>query len=495
MNKLLLHPTDVLFFKDGRPMTGGLAGHGAAWPLPTVTSTALLAAFHRARWPDFKPHPHHHIPAATDQPRTKTKKDSRKFGCLVTAGPFPVRLCEGGETWFFPRPADAQAPGSADVTHHPLRLESGESSLPLPLVAAVVSAVPLRKDPPPEPWLSTAAFAAYLRDGTGTPGQTVCPLARTHFRADQHIFGREANIGIGIDPLTETQDGKRFYSAHYLRLREGRNLAHSAASGSETERPPHEQWNLGVLAEARDEVNGSRTDRRDLVFHLIPQDGYLVVGGQQRVCTATRADGIGGVLPCGLRANQDFHRLPNGKFAVKWVLLSPAVWPEILGLKKDGKTPQQPHPGGWLPNWVFADWDSKGQKVRVHPDNGKVLLTNGLGRRKAQRLELTAGGTITARLVAAIVPKPLVVTGWALPHDDAERPHGGAKSTHLAVPAGAVYYFEADSEEAAVALACALNWHGASDGTEIKNRRSTLLGEKGFGLGLCGTWKYYAILR
>jgi len=41
----------------------------------------------------------------------------------------------------------------------------------------------------------------------------------------------------------------------------------------------------------------------------------------------------------------------------------------------------------------------------------------------------------------------------------------------------------------------ALNWHGdpnAPDfGKTIKNRRSTLLGEKGHGLGVCGTWDFY----
>lgn len=92
------------------------------------------------------------------------------------------------------------------------------------------------------------------------------------------------------------------------------------------------------------------------------------------------------------------------------------------------------------------------------------------------------------------MPKPLVVTGWALPNPaDPERDtEGGAKSTHLAVPAGAVYYFEADTPEAATALANALNWHGATPGTAIKNRRSTLLGEKGYGLGVCGTWQFFA---
>jgi hypothetical protein len=143
--------------------------------------------------------------------------------------------------------------------------------------------------------------------------------------------------------------------------------------------------------------------------------------------------------------------------------------------------PQNPHPGGWLPNWI-------------DPQSGQVLLTSGPGVRKAVRKSAPAGGRIAAQLVAALIPKPLVVTGWALPNDT-DRTDGGAKSTHLAVPAGAVYYFEADSDKEAAELAHALNWHGDPEardfGKTIKNRRSTLLGEKGYGLGVCGTWQFY----
>ncbi|MDA1278096.1 MAG: hypothetical protein O2960_29215, partial [Verrucomicrobia bacterium] len=101
--------------------------------------------------------------------------------------------------------------------------------------------------------------------------------------------------------------------------------------------------------------------------------------------------------------------------------------------------------------------------------------------------------------VFAIVTKPLVITGWSLPDEaganDSER-SGGAQSTHFVVPAGAIHYFEAEPDANggpgnAIALAAALNWHGSGDGTEIKNRRSTLLGEEGFGLDVCGTWNFY----
>jgi CRISPR-associated protein Cmr3 len=111
---------------------------------------------------------------------------------------------------------------------------------------------------------------------------------------------------------------------------------------------------------------------------------------------------------------------------------------------------------------------------------------------KAQRKRIQPGSPIPARLVAALVPKPIPVTGWALPHGESpDRLDGGAKSSHLAVPAGAIYYFEADSAAGAEKLAQALNWHGSdSSGHSLLNRRSTLLGEKGFGIGVCGTWNF-----
>ncbi|MBE2202955.1 MAG: hypothetical protein IAE94_01250, partial [Chthoniobacterales bacterium] len=110
MNTLLLEPTDILFFRDGRPMSGSLAGHGAAWPLPTVTNAALHAALHRAAINGTHGHDHHHR-------NGERITDARKFGSLVTVGPFPV-LRSGA--WLFPRPLDAGQPGSTATTYLPL---------------------------------------------------------------------------------------------------------------------------------------------------------------------------------------------------------------------------------------------------------------------------------------------------------------------------------------------------------------------------------------
>jgi len=455
MNAILLRPTDVLFFRDGRPMSGSLAGHTAAWPLPDVTNHALHAALHRAGLDGV----HSHRRGRSGE---YSEQRDRKFGSVVSAGPFPVD--EHGR-WFFPRPKDAQQKSSVELTFKPVRSmkKDGDespwagSSLPKPLEYAVASTRPPDKEAGEEPWLSSDAFTEYLRQHRLQPGTD-------HFLRDESIADREANLGIGIDPDTQTTGQEtaagKIYTAHYLRLRDG--------------------FQMGLIAAAEDKEYQHPEHGRDLLRSLLNGNPTrIVVGGQQRICTATLQSCAGNGLPMprGLTTAADFTVLSNGRIALKWILLSPAIFPEIPATKKDG-SPQNPHPGGWLPNWVDAR-------------TGKVLLTSGAGIRKSQRKpRVAAGGTIAARLVAALVPKPIPVTGWALPNDT-DRPQGGAKSTHLAVPAGAVYYFEADSPQEASKLAAALNWHGDTPGTQIKNRRSTLLGEKGFGLGVCGTWNFY----
>jgi hypothetical protein len=466
MNTLVLQPTDVLFFRDGRPMNGSLAGHTAAWPLPDVTNHALHAALHRAGLDGVHPHRRGRSGHYSDNPEHR----DRKFGSLLTAGPFPV---DGEGRWFFPRPKDAQANGSVEVTLCPAGFSTqagGDqpwpgSSLPKPLQYAVANTHPPEKETGGEPWLSAAAFTAYL---LGESFQSKSDGHVPLYLRDTDIADTEHQIGIGIDPETGSVAESQFYSAHYLRLREG--------------------FRLGVFAKAMDK--DFKEHDGDLVKALLnghpPQ---IVVGGQQRICTAEFCEVTGKLpLPCGLGLSGEFHKLSNGHYAVKWVLLSPAIWPEIPARTSKRGTETRFHPGGWLPNWIC-------------PETGVVLLRIVDDRERQRRRNKNYAGEgyrtdenaaeIPARLVAAVVPKPLVVTGWAVsnPADPERASDGGAKSTHLAVPASAVYYFEADSAADAVALANALNWHGGSDGSEIKNRRSTLLGEKGYGLGVCGTWK------
>lgn len=483
MNTILLQPTDVLFFRDGRPMTGFLAGHGAAWPLPNVTDAAFHAALHRS---GLNGHPHDQRNHAE-----RTGKANRQFGSLVTAGPFPVRVGSAPAPaatsgtppeahWFFPRPLDLLDGTLVPALVPTAQFNPAVSSLPKPLQRAVANRLPPSKESRAKAWLSAAAYQRYLDEGSGN-------LSESEALEDSAFCDAEATIGIAIDPATGTtgqgEATGKIYSARYLRLREG--------------------WRLGVFAKT-DEKNGEGP-RVDRIPQLITEHHKLLAGGQQRLCTAELRTGLPLPLPRG--KSDDFCQ-HDGKWLVKWVLLSPAIWPEIPDWNPNGTpitdrhgNPIERHCGGWLPNWV-------------RQSDGQVMLRAGQRQPRSYAGKHTRGfasnsTAIAARLVAAIVPKPIVVTGWALPNAaDPERdPGGGAKSTHLAVPAGAVYYFEAEMDANggpgnAIALAAALNWHGAPNSdprspisdlrssiSEIRlNRRSTLMGEKGFGLGVCGAW-------
>jgi hypothetical protein len=332
----------------------------------------------------------------------------------------------------------------------PITEHQGASNRPEPLRYSLGATSLFTKDTA-APWWSKDAITAYLADGRApSRGQT--------FDAED-LFDAEWTTGIGTNPLTDTQDGERIYSAQYLRLRE--------------------EARLGLWA-ALPEKNGF--DGMDHLFR--PQDDLqiMLAGGQQRACRVERqpVTDLTTLLPSS-------SPLPAGCTRVKWILLSPAVFPAV---------PIQDHPGGWLPTWI-------------HPKDGSVLLNKvqtdtsptATGHRKERRKTSDMDLLRCCRLVAACIPKPLVLTGWTealhVPDMDENgqrynhRPRG-PQETLLAVPPGSVYYFECP-EGAAQTLSELLSWHGdKTQGVErIVHRRSSLLGEKGFGLGVCGPWHPY----
>lgn len=435
---LKLCPTDVLFFRDGRPMEGSSSGKGAAWPLPNVLSSAIHHAMRRAELADL----HQHRPARNGKILSENREaKGREFGSLQTAGPFPVV----GEQWLLPRPSDADKKQSAETTHGPLTatVDGSTSSLTGNLYPVVSKQAP-NKDRA-ERWMTSEAFAAYLAYANS--------LDKDDFFHDEQLFAAEHNIGIGIDPDTDSQDGERFYSASYLRLKSG--------------------VQLGLIGHCMDKGSKSQSAEHDLIAATFPNSNsetHILAGGQQRTCTVKRETREKLPLPLGPQI--------EGK-RIRWTLLTPAIFPR-LGVSDRNTTE---HPGGWLPTWI-------------HPETMKVQLKDpqasvrGKESREAWRQRVSALPAIDATLVATSIPRAVTVTGWALSDcDDAGNiMPAGARATHLAVPAGAVYYFEASSEEEARKLAAALNWHGLSKGTEIQNRRSSLMGEKGFGLGVCSNW-------
>ncbi len=241
----------------------------------------------------------------------------------------------------------------------------------------------------------------------------------------EDLYAVEPRPGVGIDPETHANRKSVFFQAEYLRLRENVQML--------------------FFAEAIARKYG-QTDGIDLLERFLDnaQTAPIILGGQR---------GLAAIRPAPAMKTLPLPPPPGqGATRIKWVLLTPALFN-----------------AGWRPDWV-------------HSETGRVLLRELPDRsrfptRKAWReAARERAAPIGAALVAARIPKPIPASGWKL--DVAGAQPGGPKPTRLLVPAGAVYYFECDEPAAAASLVRAL--HG-----KVK---SSHLGEKGFGLGVCGTW-------
>ncbi|MDR1817734.1 MAG: hypothetical protein LBR07_06130, partial [Puniceicoccales bacterium] len=277
----------------------------------------------------------------------------------------------------------------------------------------------------PRRWLSAAEYAAYLRAG-GAAGADIAAAP------DPELYDAERAIGIGIDPETLATESGKFYSAEYLRLRPGVALALAASCDLQPK---------GAA--------GTTVD----VFQKLPLPHDLIIGGQQGVATLAAAAGADDLLPAP-------PAIPAGATRLRWTLLTPAIFPALDN-----------HLGGWLPTWIDA---ATGSVLLKTGDTARRVLAGGRPEpRDAWRARVQQLPAINARLIAARVGKPEAVTGWDLLEKS-------PKPTLLAVPAGSAYVFDCATGADALALAAALN---------PPNRRSTLLGEKGYGLGLCAPWQ------
>lgn len=438
-------PQDILFFRDGRPMNvgGSSGGHGARWPEPSIIFDALHAALHRAfPTPTEWEHAHRY---GRSSDRDSSRERTQRFGSLATLGPFPVNAVE----WFFPSPQDVTHPGHIEPTLLPLRENGGRTNLPVPLCYALGSLIEPSKAGARSWWNKAAVETCLGHEPDGTPRQI----------DDSDLFDREWATGIAVDPATEAigsgDRAGKIYSAVYLRLRD------QVAMGIHAQLP--------LIDEKLDSTIEGLT-------HLFPSHRTVICGGQQRVCQvqASAEQGLERHLPLSAR-------VPGNR--MKWVLLSPAVFPAV---KTDATKDIRAHPGGWLPTWICAE-------------TGRVLLRKGDTtrqpgeRRGGWRKRVRRLPEFDCCLVAARIPPPIVLTGWTeavhLKGTPSQREHG-PRPTLLAVPAGAVYYFEGPD---APQLASALAWHGSRTANirAVVNRRSTLLGEKGFGLGVCGPWQFF----
>jgi len=263
-------------------------------------------------------------------------------------------------------------------------------------------------------WISASELTKYL-DG----------VKELQTSSSNELYISEAVPGVAIDPDTRTNTDGKFFQSEYLRLLDSENVS-IAAFGE-------------CIAK---KFNGEEQDIVEKLFNDTKQLS-MIFGGQRGTA----------YVSCMRTKNNLFDNDANfsGKL-LKLTLLSPAVFSK-----------------GWLPDWVNED-DGR-VELKCRPDRNEYQSRN------KWREAIKNSKTIGASLVAARIPKPISFSGWKLDMDK-DNAGGVPKATRVAVPAGAVYYFECDDEEQATILYKEL--HG--------NIKSTFYGNHGFGLGVCSNW-------
>jgi len=250
------------------------------------------------------------------------------------------------------------------------------------------------------------------------------------------LYVAESSPGVGINPDTRSNEDKKFYQAEYLRLNEKFKVV-------EKEYRP---VRMAAFAECEARrYTGEKVDVLEKFFNS--SKNSIIFGGQRGVVFLTAIRG---------RKLCTFDKPDSVR--VKWVLLTPGLFNN-----------------GWLPDWVDAETGDV--KLKHRPEKGSLS-------RKEWREQIANATFIDAKLVAARISGSIHFSGWKL---DPEKDNAGGipKETRMAVPAGSVYYFECSGISEAAKLVEELHCRS----------KSSLLGEQGFGLGVCGTWQLNSIIN
>jgi len=438
-----IKPRDIMFFRDGKPIGSSAEGSGVYWPMPNIVHSAIKSAINN------------HF--GTEPTQWESKHSNREgenntnhvFGGLKTWGPF---IKDQNGTIFLPTPSDLQPEEEegdeseiviTNGVSTPTKITNSDSNLPEPLKYCVAATTKPSKRTLGE-WISTAEYEKYLKGETvGLKTVKSSSLYSSEARPGIGINpetqnSSEARPGIGINPETQTTEVGKFFSAEYLRLNKGVSMV----SFADCKAKKHQS-----------------SEEKDILeqFFLDQKNPAIIIGGQRSVARidAVRTKNAGTI---NMEVNQE------DSTHIKWALITPAYFMK-----------------GWIPGWInMPHNDSK--SYDPNKDDGCVMLKEKIDRgqmsRKEWRKKIEDSAFIKANLVAAKLGKPTVVSGWKIDISSTEA-GGVPKATKLFVPAGTVYYFECENIEEANKLKTILNGQTKSD----------LLGEKGFGLGICSNWK------
>ena len=280
MTPLLLEPTDVLFFRDGIPMSAGQGrGAGCRLPFPSTVHEAFRHSLLRLHGREARG-------------KLLTGRDDKKiattaYQSLRLRGPLPWHAEHGH---LFPVPLDASgAPGGGIKAHHLLHLDNkATNQTPGTFTPPCVPApdVPPSKQAALTGWWTAEQMRHYLTGGSDFDPAPI-PTVK--------LWLEEPRIGVAIQPERLAAEDGQLFAGTYLRPQSGTRFAIQAGLA----RP----------------VNGETHEMEALL-----DQGFLLLGGDRRLARLHQEKAAWPVF-----AQPDEAR-GGGPFTVRWALITPAIF-------------------------------------------------------------------------------------------------------------------------------------------------------------------------
>lgn len=399
MPAYLIEPTDVLFFRDGIPMSAGMGkGAGCRLPFPSTLHEALRASlFAKHGRTDtqsaFRPKEAPRQGGWLGKGKSVTSNGSKDYQSLSLTGPLPWSKNHG---LLLPVPLDVAFDKDKTTLH---RLQLLPQEQPAAAGAFVPACLPVATTPPDKHgqlhgWWTAEQYLAYLTGQANAQVDAFKPIPT------DDLWQAEHRIGLALDPERAAAEDGKLFAGSYLRMSDGVRFCFQAD-----------------LRDQKAALNGEGSKLTAL--------DWLLLGGDRRLARLHQA------------ADDPFAKLrtppvlPDGKDGptlLKWSLITPAIFVH-----------------GSLPGWCAHPAD-KPDELPI----GQVRL--GASKRKASSENLPG----KAALISWCLGRPQTVTGWDMLEDQ-------AKPTQLAVPSGSVFYFLCENRATATSLAAKLHWQPRSD--------------------------------
>jgi CRISPR-associated protein Cmr3 len=310
----LIEPTDVLFFRDGIPMSAGQGrGSGCRLPFPSTLHEALRASLIAKHGRSdtqaaFRPKDAPRQGGWLGKGKSVSSGGSKDYQSLRVTGPLPWHKKEG---LLMPVPLDVAFGSDKSLLHRLALLQHGETAA---AGAFQPACLPVATTPPDKHsqlhgWWTLAQYQRYLSGDPAAAGFQPIP--------SDDLWQPEHRIGLAIDPERSAAQEGQLFAGSYLRLAQDMRLAFQAQLG----RPIGEEQ--------------SRLDSLD----------WLLLGGDRRLARLRPQESD---VFAPLRTPPAPPAGDDGPVMMKWSLITPAIFAHgsLPGWCKDTK---KDRPTGPLP--------------------------------------------------------------------------------------------------------------------------------------------------